>query len=119
SIGTVLAQNLPTKGFEILCWSGTRTSLKVKAKQGNAHRPAASDPFVVGEPVPLTTEQKDQLAQKAGLRRVLCAYRIPVTLWAVSEDGTMPFDLGPFRRWVVLTTSEEDEIDPVRTVVSG
>jgi hypothetical protein len=117
-VGTVLARDLPAKG-EILCWSGTRKLLKVKAKSGNAHGPAASDPFVVGEPVPLTAEEKAALAQTARMRRVLCAYRIPITLRAVSEDGKMPFELGPFRRWVVLTASDEDEIDPVRTVVSG
>jgi hypothetical protein len=118
-VGNVLARDLPTKDIEILCWSGTRTSIKLKADRGSSHQPASSDPFVVGEPIPMTEEQKTKLAQAAGMRRVLCGYRIPITLRAVSEDGTMPFELGPFRRWVVFTGSEEDGIEPVKTAVTG
>jgi hypothetical protein len=53
------------------------------------------------------------------MRHILCAYRIPITLQAESEDGTMPFELGPFRRWVTLSGSEEDGIELVRTAVEG
>jgi hypothetical protein len=118
-MGTILARDLPTKDFAIVCWSATRKSIKVKADRASAHQEAKSDPFVVGQPVPMSDQEREQVAQATGMRRIQCAYRIPITLRAVSEDGSMPFDLGPFRRWVVLTAGGDEGIDPVRTVVSG
>jgi hypothetical protein len=67
----------------------------------------------------MSEPDKERVAQVTGMRRVLCGYRIPITLQAVSKDGTRPFDLGPFRRWVVLTPNEDEGIEAVRTVVSG
>jgi hypothetical protein len=49
--------------------------------------------------------------------KVLCAYRIPLTLRAVAADGRTPFDLGPFRRRVEVQAGDVDE--PIQVTVTG
>jgi hypothetical protein len=95
---------------EIICWSSTRRELRLEAKRVGRTNPAA-DPFVVGKPQRLSLEEVRALERANNpikptgpdptIGMVLCAYRIPVTLNAVSQNGT-PFDIGPFYRRVTL-----------------
>jgi hypothetical protein len=109
----------------IICWSSTRTSLNLEAKDGRGHDDPYRDPFVVGKPIPLTSQELRNL-EKANaetrdftwMGRVLCAYRIPVTVLAVSKDGKTPFDLGPFRRNVLLSCPGVTE-EPTQVAVTG
>jgi hypothetical protein len=75
---------------------------------------------VVGKPVLLNAAEKAKLEkQESELPGSLrCAWRVPVTLRAVSADGHTPFELGQFQRWVVLSSPDEG-IEPMRVLVSG
>lgn len=99
---------------DIYCYSSTRRSLTLEAKVAHARLEAKSDPFVLGTPVPLTGDELREFERRANAADgdvgdgvhsgpIHCAYRIPVTLRAVSPDGKTPFDLGPFRRWVLVS----------------
>jgi hypothetical protein len=95
----------------IICWSSTRRELQLEVQSTDRANKAA-DPLVVGEPEPLSLEERRQLEFKNNpikpsesdnaFGMVLCAYRIPVTLNAVAKDGT-PFDIGPISRRVTIS----------------
>ena len=99
----------------ILVWSSTRHSLHLEASPTLTRDDPKSDPFVVGEPVPLTHKELLALAKANNegsatmsletRGSILCAYRIPITLLAVAADGT-PFDSGPFRRGVNISSPD-------------
>ena len=78
---------------------------------------AAADPFVIGEPVPLTVDQCSRLAAAINQGQMLCAYQIPVTLQKVAPDGKSTFDLGNFRRRVEVRTDASDK--PLFTTFNG
>jgi hypothetical protein len=99
------------------CWSSTRTEFRLEAHRGRASGNAASDPFEVGTPEPLTEKELRTLEWENNTSkatadatpshgRVLSGYKGPVTLRAMSADGKTPFDLGPFHRQVVLTSPD-------------
>lgn len=88
----------------IVLWSATRAALRVEAKSAFVRGSPAQDPFVVGKPEPLSAVELANLARSAK-----CGYRIPITLLPRSPDGEVPFDLGPFRRWVNLSSPDVDE----------
>ena len=77
---------------------------------------AQNDPFVVGEPEPLSSEEvaalgeanneKSKTMSEETRGSVLCAYRIPITLQAIAADGKTPFDIGPFRRFVTISSPD-------------
>jgi hypothetical protein len=120
--GTLHVRQLEKTGsvtVKIPCWSATRSSFRLEA-HSDATREPKSDPFVVGKPVPLTAADKARLEKQdtefAG--SVRCGWTVPVTLRAVSEDNHTPFELGPFHRWVVLTSPDEG-IEPIRVMVTG
>jgi hypothetical protein len=111
----------------IVCWSSTRPSFRLEARAGLLRGKAASDPFVVGKPERLGPEevlalQKANNDPDTGSQgsegQVLCAYRIPVTLLAVSPDKTTPFDIGPFHRGVILS-SPDVAAEPKHVTVTG
>jgi hypothetical protein len=113
----------------IPCWSSTRTRFSLEAHVLPGRLKDKSNPFVVGEPVPMT---EDDLA---GLRAedernklwnekhpderrplhgaVLAGYWAPVTLNKLSADGTTAFDFGPFRNRVELTAESGDKLQVV------
>jgi hypothetical protein len=100
---------------EIVCWSSTRSALNLEAKSGESLGKADSDPFLVGKPVRLTPAEmrlleeannKDARGPDNTMGRVMCAYRIPFTIKAVSKDGKTPFEVGPFRRHIVLSSPD-------------
>jgi hypothetical protein len=114
----------------ILVWSSTRRSFKLQARPATVRGGnAASDPFEVGTPVPLTPAELTELfgrnnapppeAVNPGTQgHVLSGYKVPVTFRAMSSDGKSPFDIGLFRRGVVLTSPDVDR-DPLRVQVVG
>jgi hypothetical protein len=114
----------------IECWSSTRSSLDLKAKVAVPRGHPDGDPFLVGQPEPLDEANRRRLenqnnAAGAGATPlenlagpVLCAYRIPVTLLAVAPDGKTPFDLGPFRRRVLIEC-RQPPTEPKSVVVVG
>jgi hypothetical protein len=111
-VGTLSNDELP-RTVSIVAWSSTRPRLNLAARV-NGTRSSARDPFEVGRPQPLTSKELAELeksvntAQPSGQAGpVLCAYRIPVTLRKVSADGSTPFDIGPFVRWVVVGEADE------------
>jgi hypothetical protein len=108
------------KKVSLVFWSVTRPSLHVKATLAPLRGgKAESDPIELGEPVPLGAEgmRKLEKSQAAHMVHILCAYKIPLTLHARAKDGT-PFDWGHFRRFVTLS-SEDENIEPVQVDVTG
>ena len=111
---------------DIICWSSTRRELRLEVKSSERSNPA-SDPFVVGTPEPLSPakrfklEVKNNLSEKAAANetygQVLCAYRIPITLTAVSRDGT-PCDIGPISRRVTISCPDVSG-EPKQVVIHG
>jgi hypothetical protein len=108
---------------DVICWSSTRTSLRLEAKDGKTPDPY-HDPFFVGKPEPLGVGEIRELEKRnrkdndiTWEGRVLCAYRIPVTALAVSKDGKTPFDIGPFRRHVIVSCPDVPE--PKQVTVTG
>ncbi len=116
----------------ITCWSPTRSRLNLDARPAFVRRGGdKGDPFHVGKAEPLGPEEIGQLQRDivvaaendplgigGPVGQVLSAYRIPVTLKAVSDDGRTPFDIGPFRRRVVISSPEVDA-EPKSVVVLG
>jgi hypothetical protein len=112
---------------DIICWSSTRPSLRLEVSAARPRGNLASDPFSVGNPVALTSAELDKLEQDNNAEQgggdllegqVLCAFRIPVTLHAVAPDGKTPFDIGPFRRRITLS-SPDLSTEPRHVAVTG
>jgi hypothetical protein len=101
----------------ILCWSMTRRSFHINVKIHDRLK-AEADPIEVGEPIPLTREEIQQLeGTDQNMLTVLSGYRIPVRVRAKGKDGT-PIDWGFFRRYIELTSPDEG-IEPVQVRVTG
>jgi len=117
SVGILTAEQGESIPAEFLCWSATRTFFNVKPGEG-------TDPFLVlAKPIPLTSDERKRVADALG-SRVLCGYRIRVTVRDRLEDGR-PIELGPFRRAAILQIDEEkvplldDERGPLKISVTG
>jgi hypothetical protein len=115
--GTFGEQDLP-RDLTLFCWSATRSAFRIKAEVTNPRGPASTDPFVLGQPIPLTAAECQQLEKETDRGRILCGYRVPIKLQKVSSDGKTPFDIGPFYRWVQLS-SDDEGIEPIVVAVSG
>jgi len=90
--------------FDLFVVSSTRTTLNLVAHAVNTGASPKADPFVVGTPErqgPAEVARVNAEYAKGG-STIGCVYRIPVTLNAVSADGTTPFEVGPFRRTIVI-----------------
>ncbi len=115
----------PARG-ELIVWSSTRLALDLQARDAQAGDNPATDPFVVGRPVPLSAAEVRQLEIDHNTEtsfplaggRVLCAYRVGVSLAAVSADGKTPCELGPFHRTVLLSSPGVPG-EPVAVTVRG
>jgi hypothetical protein len=112
TLGNLHQKDLPrTASFYV--WSSTRKTFKIlKAEPVRlTGLPASADAVVVGEPVALTTDQCLRARALLNLResQIRCAYRIPVTLQAVAQDGKTSIDIGNFRRRVDVTTDVSDK----------
>ena len=100
----------------IIVWSSTRKSLRVVVTPSLTRGTAENDPFVVGEPEALSTEEvaalgeahneKSKTMSEETRGTVMCAYRVPITLRAIAADGKTPFDIGPFRRFVTISSPD-------------
>jgi hypothetical protein len=118
-IGSLSVRDLPRES-SFVCWSATRPDFVLKAETPRPDwRPEESDPFVVGKPVRLSREEIAAHAHNAPTG-IACAYRVPVTLRPVASDGKTLFDLGIFRRRVLVTCDDEEPLTVlVRGVVEG
>ncbi len=102
----------------VLCFSITRPNLTLEARASRSRGSEASDPLVVGKVEPLTEAERQRLQDRMSGLTVKCAYKIPVTLTAVSRDGTTPFDLGPFHRRLLIW-AKEDPGEPKSVLLQG
>jgi hypothetical protein len=126
NVGLVRDEELPHRET-IKIWSATHPVLHLRAQAVTTRKPDA-DPFVVSEPEPLSMEELQELerennssgegAMPRAPGRVLCAYRVHVTLLPLSKDGKTPFELGPFHRWLEISAPEEG-ISPIQVTIHG
>ncbi len=91
-------------------WSSTRPDFTVTAESASPGDRKA-DPLLVGEPVRLTREELRRLDEENFTSpppgdgpngRALSAWRVTLTLNALAPDGKTPFEVGPFRRSVLV-----------------
>jgi hypothetical protein len=126
-----LRDEVLAKGFTryLYCWSSTRPAFRLEAKLLTLRGNPASNPFEVGTPVPLTAAELVALERENNkmegvtpgditFGRVLCGYKVPLTLRAVAADGKTPFEVGPFVRRVSLKSPDIDD-EPRVVLVSG
>jgi hypothetical protein len=120
-VGVVRAGSGANKA-EIIVFSCTRDSLKLRKPEAVEGQALPGKPFTVSEAVEVSAEDREKLDkefQDKGLPSHLkCAYRITVTVRERSEDGKEVLDIGPFRRHVRIASADEG-IDPVEVVISG
>ncbi len=100
-VGALGPRDLP-RSWPVYCGSGTRLELSVEAKVEHDGRPEAADPFVVGPVERLSAVECRELEKQGSIPRLLCGYRVMVTLREAAPDGT-PLERGRFRRAVRLT----------------
>lgn len=86
----------------IMVWSPIRPELRLQATSAYVSGGAGQDTFAIGVPQPINPA--DLPTTYSG--PVKCAYRIPVTLLARSPDGKVATDVGPFRRWITLSSPD-------------
>jgi hypothetical protein len=94
---------------------------------GGRQNPLA-DPFEVSAPERLSPEETLELEREnnpakavpgeKSYGRVLCAYRIRVSLREVARDGKTPFDIGPFYRRVTISDPDIPG-EPKQVIVQG
>jgi hypothetical protein len=115
TIGTKGARELPFS-FVLECWSVTRSDLPVTARL--LDRDSEKDLLVVGKPERVTdAKELVAFARKHNEIKVAAAYRIPVTV-RERGDATTPFDAGPFRRRIEIS-SPEDRQQPIVVELIG
>jgi hypothetical protein len=113
----------------IYCYSAIRSDLKPpEATAARSKGGPESDPLVIGKAVPLSDKEREEMLQRmkqarpdptdAPVTKALSAFKIPVTVNAVSSDGKTPFDLGPFRRRVLISSPGLDG-EPKSVVIHG
>lgn len=111
------------------CYSAIRPNMKPpEVTAARSKGDPATDPLVVGKPVALDEKERQEVEQRFKQMRpdapdnpggkLLSAFKIPVTVHAMSADGKTPFDLGPFRRRLLIS-SPEVEGEPKSVVVHG
>jgi hypothetical protein len=113
-LGTLTSEDLP-RTVELYCFSQTRSWLPLTAHAPVVGLSGPKDPVKVGAVVPLGQQERQALQDKVGLR-LRSAYKVAVTLLPVSLDGTTPFDVGVFQRFVEFRCAEQG-IDPVEAEV--
>jgi hypothetical protein len=118
-IGALEDRQLPYKR-EMLLFSPTRSSMRVKAQVDHEGRPPQDDPVEIGPVVPATEAEYAALwANMADSKvPVLCAYKVVLTLRDVSASGKVPFELGAFRRYIEFR-NEDEAAEPQQTPITG
>jgi hypothetical protein len=121
------ASDLPLE-TSIQCWSPTRDHFGLKAEAQGGRPDPKSDPFTVGEPVPMTAAECRELEREIAVRAakkagevpeaVRSGYKVRVSMRRVAADGKTPFELGNFRRAVRLTP-DIPGVEPIEVYVSG
>jgi hypothetical protein len=108
-VGTVDAGSLP-RTVAVDFGSPTRPSLAAEVRVVRDGRSPKADTLVPeGEPVRLGEAECRALEVHFPGIRLACGYRIRVKLLDVSEDGTTPFELGRFRRYLRVDAGEGAE----------
>jgi hypothetical protein len=112
-------QDLP-KTVSYHCFSVTRKDFKINVVPAHSRWTPEEDPFTV-----TTTRLKDEELPALQERvvkdapiKVLCAYRIDVTLRSQGQDGKTPTEMGVFGRRFEIR-SDEEGIEPVRFLTVG
>jgi hypothetical protein len=110
--------SLPYKD-SFLVWSSTRPSFELAAQVIKTDGRLASDPFTIGKPERLSAQECQALEKDLGYAdagKVLCAYRVPLTIHKQSADGKTAIDLGPLRRQLEFSIVGDPDVEPVRPV---
>jgi hypothetical protein len=109
-LGILHPSDLP-KGYFFYVWSSTRKSFNITKAKALRSRvlSADADAFVVGKPIPLTTQEIATVEDAVNKARMLSCYRVPLTLQKFGPDGKSPFDLGNFRRQVAVLTDVSEK----------
>jgi hypothetical protein len=113
---------LEKKPFEgsFVVGSSIRPALKLRTEV--VHLPRFGDrfdPFVAGQPVPLTGDELTAFKYDPANSGALCAYRVPVKLYGRSPDGKVAIDLGGFRRRLKLWSDDDKGVEPIELTVTG
>ncbi|HVS39484.1 MAG TPA: hypothetical protein VMS17_28255 [Gemmataceae bacterium] len=124
-VGVFALEETP-KTVQVPCFSSTRRAFPLEVRQLHSRWDADSNPFEIGKPVAMTTDDlaklRKELDEQAKQRKeappptVLAGYNIPITLRPRSKNDKTPLDLGPFRLHLQLKT---EDADPVETTVKG
>jgi hypothetical protein len=112
--------NLPYRD-EFICWSSTRGDFEPEAKiLTHAGRPE-DDPFTIGKPERLTEKERAELEKDLDTKneKVLCAWRVPMTLGERGPGGKSALDLGPMRRRVELRIKGDPDVEPIEVKFSA
>jgi hypothetical protein len=115
--GVLQDRQLP-QTVSFYCYSRTRPSLSVRAHVMLDGRSPAADTVEAGEPVLLRAAERRALEERLEVPGMQCAYRVPLTLRAVSPDGTVRSDLGELRRYVEFRC-DDDAVEPQQAVLRG
>ncbi len=99
----------PSCQVEFLCWSPTRPRFTLETSTTNPC-------VIVGKPMQLTDKECQDLV-KTEDQRVLCAYRVPVTVHERLNNDTQ-LDLGPFL-FPVTFMGHDPELEGARAFVDG
>lgn len=118
TIGVLTQSELP-RTVPFRCFSATRNNIKVTVAPVNSRWKPEEDPFAV-ELVPLKAEELKELQDdKRDLPlKILCGYRVNVTLRPQAQDGKTPIEMGVFSRRFEVRSNEED-VEPVQFLVTG
>jgi hypothetical protein len=114
AVGDLPLEKLP-HGLSFRCWSLTRTEFPLYVRVLQNRLKEESNPFVVGDPAPLTEAELAEMRKDRAYGPVLAGYTVHVKLLKESKDKT-PFDLGIFRRQIELRT---EGADPIQVAVHG
>src|SRR5262249_39648337 len=102
------------------CFSVTRKDFKIKVVPANSRWTPEEDPFNV-KTEQLKEEELTALQErvvKDAPIKVLCGYRIDVTLQPHGQDGKTPTEMGVFGRRFEIR-SDEEGVEPVRFLIVG
>jgi hypothetical protein len=117
----IAASELPFK-TAVICWSSSRHRLNLQARLDPEGRALESDPWLVGAPVSLSPDECRGLEHEVSIGEddlgVVCAYRVPITVRPLADDGKTGSDIGPFKRRLLLSLAGE-EGEPVEIKLSG
>jgi hypothetical protein len=107
-VGTLAAGDV--RVVNLVAWSATRPKFDLKVE------PPDHPCIQCGEPKPLDEPERAALGKKAK-HKVLCGYRVPVTVREETADGKQ-LDLGLFRKFVKFTVTKGG-IEPVAVALAG